>query len=213
MNDRGQSIADTPAAPSWWVSDGRGEQETAAGYGEMMDAMRTLQERITTAVPDATLVAEVTRHLEDLNRRLEPSAAGHEWGRSGELVGNVLGREQTLIPPVEIVAEGETWLDARIRFGDYYRGSNGAVHGGTIPLVFDDVLGRLSLSGNRPVARTAYMHVDFRSITPVGRLLTLEARFEREEGRKRCVRGWLRDGERLCAEAEALFVQLRPGQP
>ncbi|MBY8862965.1 PaaI family thioesterase [Nocardia sp. CA2R105] len=179
----------------------------------MMDAMRTLQERITTAVLDATLVAEVTRDLEDLSRRLGPSVTGQESGRSDELVGNVLGRGQTLIPPIEIVAEGETWLEARIHFGNYYRGSNGAVHGGTIPLVFDDVLGRLSLSGNRPVARTAYMHVDFRSITPVGRLLTLEARFEREEGRKRCVRGWLRDGERLCAEAEALFVQLRPGQP
>jgi hypothetical protein len=38
-------------------------------------------------------------------------------------------------------------------------------------------------------------------------------RYEREEGRKRFLTGWVRDGDVLVAEAEALFVALRPGQP
>ena len=32
-------------------------------------------------------------------------------------------------------------------------------------------------------------------------------------GRKRVLRGTLRDGDTVCADAESLFVALRPGQP
>jgi len=37
--------------------------------------------------------------------------------------------------------------------------------------------------------------------------------FESEQGRKRLLRGTLHHGDRLCAEAESLFVELLPGQP
>lgn len=221
MNNQSQIVVDetsAPTTPNWWVDQGRRSPEAPAGYAEMIDAMRTLQERIATAVPDAALAAEVTRDLEAVSRRLEPSTAADEWGRLSGFAHELPGRGQTLIPPVEyevddIEQTDDLRLRARVRYDDYYLGGNSAVHGGAIPLVFDDVLGRLANSGGRSAARTAYLHIDFRSVTPVGRPLTLEARFEREEGRKRYLRGWLRDGDRLCVEVEGLFVQLRPGQP
>lgn len=71
----------------------------------------------------------------------------------------------------------------------------------------------LATSGGRSFGRAAYTHVDFRSVTPVGRELTLRAWFESEIGRKRVLRGELRDGNVLCVEAEGLVVELRPGQP
>jgi hypothetical protein len=37
--------------------------------------------------------------------------------------------------------------------------------------------------------------------------------FESEQGRKRFLRGTVHHGDRLCAEAEGLFVELKPGQP
>jgi len=37
----------------------------------------------------------------------------------------------------------------------------------------------------------------------------VEAWFHQEEGRKRLVRGLLRHGDVVCAEAEGLFIQLR----
>ena len=67
--------------------------------------------------------------------------------------------------------------------------------------------------GSRPPARTAYLHVNYRNITPIERELQLTARFDREEGRKRFLSGELRDGDTLCADVEGLFVALRPGQP
>src|SRR3546814_12710185 len=68
-----------------------------------------------------------------------------------------------------------------VTYGRYYRGGNGAVHGGAIPLLFDEVLGRLANSAGRSPCRTAYLHTDFRSITPVGRQLSVRGWFVSEE--------------------------------
>jgi acyl-coenzyme A thioesterase PaaI-like protein len=101
----------------------------------------------------------------------------------------------------------------RVAFGRFYLGGNGAAHGGAIPLVFDEVMGRLANTGGRPPSRTASLHVNYRSITPIERELQLTARFDREEGRKRFLSGELRDGGTLCADVAGIFVALRPGQP
>lgn len=79
-------------------------------------------------------------------------------------------------------------------------------------LLFDEVLGRLSDTDGRPAARTAYLNTTYRSVTPIEWRLHLHAWFEHESGRKRLLRGELRDGTALCADAEALFVTLKPGQ-
>jgi hypothetical protein len=39
------------------------------------------------------------------------------------------------------------------------------------------------------------------------------ARAAERSGRKRYLHGTLHDGDRLCAEATGLFLELRPGQP
>jgi hypothetical protein len=83
-----------------------------------------------------------------------------------------------------------------------------------VPLLFDEVLGRLANSGDRPIARTAYLTVNYRYITRVGIDHQLEAEVQRIAGRKRWVTGRLKDpAGTTVADAEGLFVQLRPGQP
>ncbi len=101
-------------------------------------------------------------------------------------------------------------VEGTVTFGRYFLGGGGAVHGGAIPLLFDEVLGRLASSGDRAPARTAYLHTDFRSITPVGVELAVRAWFVSEQGRKRTLRAQLTHGDTLCAEAEGLFIELRP---
>jgi acyl-coenzyme A thioesterase PaaI-like protein len=114
---------------------------------------------------------------------------------------------------VRDVVDDASTLRGRVRFGRFHLGGNGAAHGGTIPLVFDEMMGRFANSGGRPVSRTAYLNVNYRNVTPIDTDLDIEARFEREDGRKRFLTGVLRDGDRVCADAEGLFVELRPGQP
>ncbi|MER6975832.1 PaaI family thioesterase [Streptomyces carpinensis] len=182
------------------------------GYAEMIEAVRLLQDRIAAAAPDEELIAAVTRDLTHAAELLAPAEREEAFRISGfseELPGN----GSALIPLVWDVVSDASVRRGRVRFGSFHLGENGAAHGGTIPLLFDEVLGRFANSDGRASARTAYLHVDYRSVTPVEKDLEFVVRFEREEGRKRYMTGALRDGERVCAEVEGLFVQLRPGQP
>lgn len=216
MDGRGERTAEYAAeaeTPNWWVANNRRKPDPPSGYAEMIEALRALQQQVATAVPDTATAHMVIDELHAISRRLQPFTVADEWSRLSGFIHDIPGRGQALIPPIHVDEATAHRFRGRLRYGDYYIGGNGAVHGGAVPLVFDDILGRLANSGGRSVSRTAYLHVDFRSVTPVGRVLTVEAWFEREEGRKRFIRGTLHDGERLCAEAHGLFVQLRAGQP
>jgi len=60
-------------------------------------------------------------------------------------------------------------------------GGNYAVHGGVLPLLFDSVFGMVIHAAGRPISRTAFLHVDYRKVTPIDTPLT--------------ARGWVRESE------------------
>ena len=63
------------------------------------------------------------------------------------------------------------------------------------------------------MARTAYLTVNYRQVTPIGIELSLDATVDAIDNRKRWCSGRLFNGQTLITEAEGLFVELRPGQP
>lgn len=182
------------------------------GYVDMIEELRLLLDRVAAAAPSTELVASTTEAFADLNDRLSDHEVGETTQLSGRLT-TVPGRAQVAVPAISVDELDDVHAVGRVRFGRHFLGSNGAVHGGAIPLVFDDLLGRLSTVGGRSRSRTAFLHVDYRSVTPIETDLRVAAHFQREEGRKRYIRGTLHDGDRLCAEASSLFVALKPGQP
>jgi acyl-coenzyme A thioesterase PaaI-like protein len=196
--------------PDWW--EPQVVPPVPDGYVEMIEQARRLLDALGAAVPDAGTVSDVTRGMRALTDLLAPSAVD-EFGQLSGRIEDVPGRGQLLVPPAVIEYADDNRVECSVTFTRHFLGGNGAVHGGTLPLLFDDILGRFAQSGGRSVARTAYLHVDYRSITPVDKTLRLVGEFVSEEGRKRLVRATLMDGEALCAEAEGLFVVLRPGQP
>lgn len=184
----------------------------AEGYLDMVEALRMLHDELTAAAPPAELVDELTRTFTSLSARLRPCAVGERRQIAGHL-SDAPGRGQALVPALYIEHADDQHARGRVTFGRYYLGGNGAAHGGAIPLVFDELLGRLANTGGRPPSRTAYLNVNFRRITPIGAELRFEGHLVREEGRKRFLAGTIHDGDTLCADAEGLFVALRPGQP
>jgi hypothetical protein len=190
---------------------GRAELGPQPGFSALIDALRTLQDTVTGSRPPAETLEETTRQLAELARQLAKYPVDERNQIAGHLA-DIPGRGQALIPPVYLDEVVPGRIRGHVTFGRYYLGANGAVHGGALPLVFDDVMGRLSSTG-RPPGRTAYLNLSYRSITPIETRLMIEARLESEEGRKRFLRAELRHGDTLCAEAEALFIALRPGQP
>lgn len=181
-------------------------------YGEMISALRDFLDNVAAAAPDAATTLELARDLRGWAGRLASAAVGERrqiFARRLDLPG----RGQTMAPNFVPTAGDRDSVRGTVRFGRYFLGGGGAVHGGAIPLLFDEVLGRLSNSGDRAPSRTAYLHTDFRAITPVGKELTVRGWFASEQGRKRVLRAELMDGDTLCAEAEGLFIELRANQP
>ena len=89
-----------------------------------------------------------------------------------------------------------------------------AAHGGTIPLFYDWLFGMIVSTAGVPPTRTAYLHVDYRSITPIDEPLTAQGRIADVDGRKFFVAASMTaaDGT-LLSDANGLMVRLLPHQP
>jgi len=189
----------------------RDELTPLAGYGAMVDALRMLLDQIAGSQPSGELVADAERQLAELTWQFAKSQVEERSQVFGHLTA-VPGRGQVMAPAIAVDEHNSERASGHVTFGRFYLGGNGAVHCGAIPLAFDELMGRLANTGRAP-SRTAYLHVNYRNITPIETRLSIEAHFESEEGRKRILRGVIRSGDTVCADAEGLFVALRPDQP
>ncbi len=177
----------------------------------MIVVLRDFLDKVAAAKPDTATIVALGDDLSAWSGRLAPLAVPETEQIFGRRV-DLPSFGQTMLPAISSNRQTDgSWIGS-ITFGRYFLGINGAAHGGAVTLAFDSILGRIANDG-RSRARTAYLHTDFRSITPIETRLDFRAWWVSDEGRKRIVRAELRDGDRLCAEAEALFVALRPGQP
>jgi hypothetical protein len=69
-------------------------------------------------------------------------------------------------------------------------------------------------AADRPISRTAYLHVDYRKVTPINQPLVIRGRMDSAEGRKAFVSGELTDDDGVVlAQGHGLMVKLLPGQP
>jgi acyl-coenzyme A thioesterase PaaI-like protein len=213
-----RSVPDDGAATErrvdMWADSVRPEPDLEAAFADLVEEMRRLQDLVTGARPDAASTRAAAHGVAAVADQL----TGWQVGEREQIAGtqsHIPGRVQSLIPALHYLdaacAPGES--RATVTFTRFYIGGGGAAHGGTLPLVFDDLLGRMVAASGRPRSRTAYLHVDYRSITPLDRELQLHGWVDRVEGRKAFARGTLHDGVTLVCEAEGLFVSLRPGQP
>jgi acyl-coenzyme A thioesterase PaaI-like protein len=178
-------------------------------YGEFIEQVRSLMDRARLAAPSDELALETIGVLKQLNDKLD-AAMVDEWSTPTRI--DLPARGNVTLPPFLIDHADKNGVDARITFRTFHLGGNGAAHGGQIAIGFDDLLGMAAAVHAGAVTRTASLTVDYWSITPLNTELTVRAWTERQEGRKVFVRATLHDGDRLCAEAHALFIVLKPGQ-
>ncbi|MEU2036670.1 PaaI family thioesterase [Nocardia amamiensis] len=180
-------------------------------YGQFIEQVRGLMDRVRLASPSDDLAVEAIGLLKQLNDKLD-DALVDEWSTPNWTRFDLSARGNITLPPFVIDHVGEHGVDARVTFRTYHLGGNSAAHGGQIAIAFDDLLGMAAAVHAGAVTRTASLTVDYRSITPLNTELKVRTWAERQEGRKVYVRATLHDGERLCAEANGLFIVLKPGQ-
>lgn len=184
-----------------------------AGFGDFVDAMRRAQDLAVSADADPETWAAAAGRVEELVDLLEPHRAPGGAGPAGR--APVLpGAGSLLMPPWMIRRIGPEGVLVDVQFSRYHVGGNDAVHGGMVAMMFDVTCGMIIHAVGRPISRTAFLHVDYRNVTPIDVPLTMRGWADRIEGRKTFVNAELTDPDgTLLAEANGLMVELLPGQP
>lgn len=160
----------------------------------------------------------ILRDIQALTASLEASAQyAPDIAAAQPFAVPFVPRQGVFSVPIRVTQAGSGVRRGSVRFSRFHHGRNGAAHGGAIALAFDELMGTLAnIEGGAP-ARTAYLTTTYRQVTPLERDLRFDATIDRAEGRKVfcSARIHVSDGEDsvVAAEAEALFVQLRPGAP
>ena len=186
-------------------------EQTPPGLGQFVAAMRRLQDLAVST--NGSMWSTAAEHVEKACALLD----GHQVPEGVAPGGRVIelpGLGHPLLPPWMVTESGPDGVTMYGHFTRSHVGGNNAVHGGMIPLFYDWLFGMVVSTAGVPPTRTAYLHVDYRSITPIEEPLTAEGRISDVDGRKFFVTASMTaaDGT-LLSEANGLMVRLLPHQP
>lgn len=182
-------------------------------FGRFIAAVRRLQDATVSADPDAALWAAAAQQVESVCESLEAHHAPQVRAPAGR-AATLPGLGHPLIPPWTISELGADGVTMQGHFSRFHVGGNNAVHGGVIPLFYDWLFGMIVSAAGRPFSRTAYLHVDYRKVTPIDEPLTATGGIAKIDGRKAYLTATMStcDGAVL-SEAEALMIRLLSHQP
>jgi len=184
-------------------------------------ACRAVIDELASSTADSEAFAGASRLVQEAVDILAASPHGRPYeGGEASLVdfqehlfidhSPLVGPLNPLAPPIDMTTDG-TAVTGVVTFGDAYEGPPGCVHGGVVAAAFDELLGfAQGLSGG--LGMTARLIVNYRSPTPLHQPLRFTGDVDHVEGRKIFVKGELRvvADDRLCAEAEGLFISMKP---
>ncbi len=183
------------------------------GFGRFLAAMRRAQDLAVSADADAETWERAAKLAEELVGLLGPFEASEGVGPANR-VPSLPGAGSLLMPPYKVTRFEPDGVELEVEFSRFSVGGNYAVHGGVLPLLFDSVFGMVIHAAGRPISRTAFLHVDYRKVTPIDTVLTARGWVRETQGRKAFVNAELRDPDgNLLAEANGLMIRLLAGQP
>jgi acyl-coenzyme A thioesterase PaaI-like protein len=190
-----------------------GPASPGPGFGRFVAAMRRLQDLAVSADPGDGVWDDAADRAAALVELLGPFEADEGKAPAGR-TPDLPGMGSLLLPPWTLTRYAPDGVEMTGYFTRFHVGGNHAVHGGVLPLLFDHMFGMISRAAGRPISRTAFLHVDYRKITPIDTPLAVRGRVTRTEGRKAFVSAELVEGDDIVlAEGNGLMVRLRPGQP
>ena len=216
-------LPSSPGSPQWAreLSKLRDVELTPrrAELRRLANAVRGVLHRLVQTSAPVPMIAEAADDLERIVDRFgaHPNASIYEGFAEAANAGDpfaffdhspMLGHANPLAPPIEIWMDGEQVV-GRARFDAAYEGPPGCVHGGYVAAAFDELLGSTQSLSGAP-GMTARLTVNYRSPTPLHTELRFVGSLDRVDGRKIYVSGQLFAGDVLCAEADGLFISMKP---
>jgi acyl-coenzyme A thioesterase PaaI-like protein len=181
--------------------------------GRFVAALHRLQDLTVSTRPDSAVWAAAAERVENACGLLD----GHQVSEVDVVAGRVLslpGLGHPLLPPWAMTSAGPDGVTMAGHFTQSHVGGNQAVHGGMIPLLYDWLFGMVVTTADIRPTRTAYLHVDYRKITPIEEPLTARGHISKIDGRKTFITATMTavDGT-ILTEANGLMVRLLSHQP
>ena len=195
---------------------------------ELNRAVRAVIEKVRVTTAPDELASESARVLQSIADDLAPymhegtpAQAGLDEGGPYDMVGAspaasfpyspVVGSRNPISPPIDFRVT-EAGLEAEHVFTAAWAGPPGAVHGGIVALVFDELLGSTNVVADVG-AYTGTLSVRYHIPTPLGVSIRMLGTIVRQEGRKVMTEGKMWAGDTLTAEAEGIFILPREMGP
>lgn len=202
------------SGPDGWRDDST--LLTAKTTGEPVDdatfAARRVIDALLRTAHDNPGLPGIARSLHEIAAELEEhSKPGRErirdmWAGGGIARHDpVTGPENAIAPPLEVHAAEDGWVEGRVTLGLPYQGPPACVHGGISALLLDHVLGVANHHGGK-TGVTATLTLTYRRPTPLFTELRIRARQMNVEGRKITSHAEILADDRVCVEADGLFV-------
>ena len=188
---------------------------TLIGALRTADAPGDVLERVTALLGEATglLAAHRVDGTPGQNalRVAETSSAEFATGDPARFFpySPVVGPLSPIAPPIVVAFDGER-LRGRVTLSATYAGPPGAVHGGIVAMVFDELLGAVNACLGLG-AFTGTLSIRYEQLTPIDTELELESWVDRTEGRKVHTVGTIRAAGEVTARAEGVFIRVDPG--
>ncbi len=222
-----ESLVRAEMARRWHETPPEAMDERRTAMRDVAESMRSIIDHLVATAAPTELILEMVDQLASIAGQLDdwPSGTLYEGFAEAANAGAdphamfefspFIGRANPLAPPIQL-QEVDGHLEGQVCFGSAYEGPPGCVHGGYIAGAFDELLGATQSLSGAP-GMTGRLTVNYRSPTPLRSDLVLRGELTAVEGRKIFTNGWLHctelDGtERLCAEAEGLFISMDFGR-
>ncbi len=197
-----------------------------AALGALLESARRVIHQVRATHAPADRLLEARRALERATEILEPfappgpfaqsSLEGQQWSEIDPTdlarlmpYSPVIGPLNPIAPPVELTLRDRA-IHGHVAFPATHAGPSGSVHGGMIAATLDELLAGVNVA-NRLGAMTGTLTIRYLHATPLLRALQMEAHTTGTEGRKVYAKGEIRDGDRVTAEAEGVFIRQPPG--
>jgi acyl-coenzyme A thioesterase PaaI-like protein len=184
------------------------------------DSLRRLMDAaVVTAAGDNELRAAIEA-IDAVSARLEgtggallrdamPWPAAERMQRGDRPHNPVIGAANPLSPPMAITVLDDDSVQSEITMRPIHEGPPGAVHGGWVASLLDQLLG-IANTVVGAGGMTVELAVRYRKATPHGVPLTIRARTDSVDGRRVRASGEILAGGVVTAEATGLFLRPSP---
>jgi acyl-coenzyme A thioesterase PaaI-like protein len=186
-------------------------------HQRVSDAVRRVTNATLLTNLDDTALTAVATALEGAAADLESVQREGPWWPDGTAIRDphrffpispVVGYHNPLALPVRVEVVDDIVV-GHARFTWPYQGPPGCVHGAVIAGVFDELLSFANIV-NGPAGMTGKLSIKYRHPTPLHEDLRFVCRRESVSGRRLVATGECYAGDVVTAEAEGLFIMVKP---